>query len=66
VLDYDKEGVPARNRSHRIVYAFPLTEEFKAWVAANAKQMEQDLFAAFLEEHAAELAAPSEGEPDEL
>ncbi|TIU60862.1 MAG: DUF2303 family protein, partial [Mesorhizobium sp.] len=42
VLDYDKEGVPARNRSHRIVYAFPLTEEFKAWVNGNAKPMPQD------------------------
>ncbi|TIP38371.1 MAG: DUF2303 family protein [Mesorhizobium sp.] len=62
VLDYDKEGVAARNRSHRIVYAFPLTEEFKSWVGANAKPMEQDVFAAFLEEHAAELAAPSDGE----
>ncbi|OBQ72372.1 DUF2303 family protein [Mesorhizobium loti] len=65
VLDYDKEGVPARNRSHRIVYAFPLTEEFKAWVAANAKPMEQDIFAAFLEEHAAELSAPTVGEVSE-
>lgn len=62
VLDYDKEGVPARNRSHRIVYAFPLTEEFKAWVSGDAKQMSQDLFAAFLEEHAAELAAPSDAD----
>lgn len=65
VLDYDKEGVPARNRSHRIVYAFPLTEEFKSWVGANAKAMDQDVFAAFLEEHAAELAAPSDGEVSE-
>jgi len=62
VLDYDREGVPARNRSHRIVYPFPLTEEFKAWVKGNAQPMAQDLFAAFLEEHAAELAAPSDGE----
>ncbi|TIR00850.1 DUF2303 family protein [Mesorhizobium sp.] len=65
VLDYDKEGVAARNRSHRIVYAFPLTEEFKAWVNGNAKPMAQDVFAAFLEEHAAELAAPTDGERSE-
>lgn len=62
VLDYDREGAPARNRSHRIVYAFPLTEEFKSWVNGNANPMAQDLFAAFLEEHAAELSAPSDGE----
>jgi uncharacterized protein YfdQ (DUF2303 family) len=65
VLDYDREGVEARNRSHRIVYAFPLTEEFKAWVNGNAKPMPQDVFAAFLEEHAAELAAPMDGERSE-
>lgn len=65
VLDYDKEGVPARNRSHRIVYAFPLTEEFKSWVASNAKPMEQEVFAAFLEEHSAELSAPTQGEISE-
>ncbi|TIN82689.1 DUF2303 family protein [Mesorhizobium sp.] len=65
VLDYDKQGVAARNRSHRIVYAFPLTEEFKAWVNGNAKPMAQDVFAAFLEEHAAELAAPTDGERSE-
>lgn len=65
VLDYDKEGVPARNRSHRVVYTFPLTEEFKAWVNANTKPMPQDVFAAFIEEHAAELAAPMDGERSE-
>lgn len=62
VIDYDREGVAARNRTHRIVYAFPLTEEFKAWVKMNATPMAQDAFAAFLEEHAAELAAPEDGE----
>jgi uncharacterized protein YfdQ (DUF2303 family) len=65
VLDYDAFGSEARNRSHRIVYAFPLTEEFKAWVGGNAKPMPQDVFAAFLEEHAAELAAPTDGERSE-
>jgi uncharacterized protein YfdQ (DUF2303 family) len=66
VLDYDSAGTDARNRSHRIVYAFPLTEEFKAWVGFNAKPMDQEIFAAFLEEHAAELAAPSDGERSEF
>lgn len=62
VLNYDREGAGARFGDHRIVYAFPLTEEFKAWVGCNARPMKQDEFAAFLEEHAAELAAPSDGE----
>ena len=30
VIDYDAAEKPARNRAHRIVYTFPLTEEFKA------------------------------------
>jgi uncharacterized protein YfdQ (DUF2303 family) len=62
VLDYDSAACEARNRSHRIVYAFPLTEEFKAWVGFNTKPMDQAEFAAFLEDHAAELAAPEDGE----
>lgn len=65
VLNYDRNGVAARHGDHRIEYAFPLTEEFKAWVATNATPMDQAEFAAFLEEHAAELAAPMDGEKAE-
>lgn len=62
VLNYDATGATARFGDHRVVYAFPLTDEFKAWVNGNGKQMDQEVFAAFLEEHAAELAAPMDGE----
>jgi len=65
VLDYDSADAPARFRNHRVVYAFPLTEEFKAWVGMSGKLMEQELFAAFIEEHAAELAAATDGEKSE-
>ena len=65
VLDYDGADSDARFGDHRVVYAFPLTEEFKAWVGANARPMDQEAFAAFLEEHAAELAAPMDGERGE-
>lgn len=65
VLNYDRDGMAARHGDHRIVYAFPLTEEFKAWVGGNATAMDQEAFAAFLEEHAAELAAPMDGERSE-
>src|SRR5690606_5616350 len=58
-------GTDARFGDHRVVYEFPLTEEFKAWVDTNAAPMEQDAFAVFLEEHAAELASPMEGERSE-
>jgi uncharacterized protein YfdQ (DUF2303 family) len=65
VIDYDDATGTARNRQHRVVYTFPLTEEFKTWVEMNAKPMPQDVFAAFLEEHAAELASPQDGERSE-
>lgn len=65
VLNYDAAGVDARFGDHRVCYEFPLTEEFKAWVGRNAAPMDQDVFAAFLEEHAAELAAPMDGERSE-
>lgn len=52
----------ARWGTHRIVYTFPLTEEFKAWAENDGTKMSQLDFAHFLEEHAAELAAPLDGE----
>ncbi len=58
VIDYHSlDGTP-RWGTHRIRYAFPVTDEFKVWIEKNGKAMEQGEFAAFLEEHAAELSAP--------
>lgn len=58
VIDYHSlDGTP-RWGGHRIRYAFPVTDEFKVWIDQNGKAMEQAEFAAFLEEHAAELSAP--------
>jgi uncharacterized protein YfdQ (DUF2303 family) len=62
VINYDSADTDARHGDHRIVYAFPLTDEFKLWINQNKKTMEQEVFAAFLEEHSAELAAPSDAE----
>lgn len=65
VIDYHQiDGVPAHLK-HRIEYPFPITDELKAWINGNGKLMEQADFAAFLEEHAAELAAPFEAEVNE-
>lgn len=64
VLDYhgaDADHTPAFLK-HRVVYTLPVTEELKAWMKMNGQGMEQGDFAAFLEEHAAELVAPSDGE----
>lgn len=57
VFDYhDLDGTP-RWGKHRARYAFPITDEFKVWIEKNGKAMEQAEFAAFLEDHAAELSA---------
>ncbi|MEP9378432.1 DUF2303 family protein [Aquabacter sp. CN5-332] len=68
VLDYHTTGHDARWGRHRVEYAFPLTEEFKTWIKGNgeASAMTQGDFANFLEEHAAELAAPTDGERQEF
>lgn len=62
ILNYHETDGTARYGDHRIEYAFPLTEEFKSWVDTNAKPMDQQTFAGYLEEHAAELASPSDAE----
>jgi uncharacterized protein YfdQ (DUF2303 family) len=62
VIDYHTIAHEARFGAHRIEYAFPLTEEFKVWIKGDGKPMEQADFAAFLEDHAAELAAPFDAE----
>ncbi len=65
VIDYHKTDGGARFGQHRVQYDFPLTDEFKVWVAKNGVGMEQADFAAFLEDHAAELAAPLDAEAAE-
>jgi uncharacterized protein YfdQ (DUF2303 family) len=65
VIDYHDEEKAPRPLKHRIDYTFPVTEEFKVWISQNGKPMEQADFAAFLEEHAAELAAPMDAEVSE-
>lgn len=58
VIDYHGLGLEPAWLKHRVHYAFPLTDEFKAWAALDGKPMEQLAFAEFIEEHAAELASP--------
>jgi uncharacterized protein YfdQ (DUF2303 family) len=68
VIDYH-ENKPAGGAdwlNHRIVYQFPLSEEWKAWSGQNGKTMSQGDFAAFIEDHIAELASPTEAEKIEL
>jgi uncharacterized protein YfdQ (DUF2303 family) len=65
VIDYHGTDRTARRGKHRIVYPFPLTDEIKVWIGQNGKPMEQAEFATFLEDHAAELASPFDGEKQE-
>jgi uncharacterized protein YfdQ (DUF2303 family) len=63
IIDYHEtgQGKPG-HLHHRVLYDFPITDELKAWIANNNKVMKQAEFAAFLEEHSAELSAPFAGE----
>lgn len=65
VIDYHTKAGDARNADHKVVYTFPVTEEFKAWISHVGKPFTQLEFAAFLEDHAAELASPTDGERSE-
>lgn len=65
VIDYHTEGHDPRHLEHRISYEFPVTDEFKAWIDHDGKPFSQAEFAAFIEEHAAELASPFAAEKSE-
>ena len=52
----------ARFGKHRVSYSFPLSDPWKAWVAGNGKKFDQAEFAAFLEDHVHEIAAPEVAE----
>ncbi len=47
---------------HRVTYNFPLSDEFQAWSGQDGKTMDQGEFAAWVEEHIADLA---EANPEE-
>jgi uncharacterized protein YfdQ (DUF2303 family) len=65
VIDYHQADHAPRFGKHKVEYAFPLTEEFKAWIEANGKVMSQGDFASFVEDRVAELAAPYDTEAAE-
>lgn len=63
VIDYHPPGGTATdNGKHRILYDFPLSDEWKAWVGVNGKTLDQAEFAAWIEEHIAELSTPLDAE----
>lgn len=64
VIDYHHVGEAGQpdNGRHRVHYAFPLSEEWKAWMEHNGKPMSQKDFAEFLEDRIPELSSPTEEE----
>lgn len=68
VIDYHEvEAQGAANfGKHRVLYDFPLSEEWKAWVEKDGEAMSQLEFATFLEDRIADLSSPTEAEKIEL
>lgn len=66
VLNYYDADSEIRYADHRVRYAFPITDEFKAWAAADGKGMSQMDFAVFVEDRAPELATPTDAEQKEF
>lgn len=67
VIDYhavDTGGDPAWLK-HRIAYEFPLSDPWKLWVAQDGEWMDQAEFAAFIEDHIADLSSPTSVEADD-
>lgn len=61
VFDYHEpiaDDGHARYGVHRAQYAFPVSDEWKAWTGAVGKQMSQTDFATFLEDRIAEVLTP--------
>lgn len=68
VIDYHQavSGGDADNGKHRIHYAFPRSEEWKAWAGIHNKPLDQAAFAEFIEDHIADLAAPDTMEAEDF
>lgn len=63
IIDYHKrEGATADNQRQRIVYEFPLSDDWGAWMGVNGISMPQTGFAEWIEERVADLVSPSDTE----
>lgn len=54
----DHDQLIAGWRDDRIVYDCPLSREWKTWMGASGKQMDQATFAAFIEDNLPDIATP--------
>lgn len=66
VLDYHRKGAAGDPRfgEHRAAYAFPFSDEWKAWNNVDGEELDQQSFAALLEDRALDLTAPPTDESD--
>ena len=65
VLDYHRAGPDAAPRfgQHRSRYAFPVSDEWKAWTQIDGCEMDQTRFAEFLETYIVDVLAPEQAFP---
>jgi len=70
VLDYHRTDVDGigefRHGKHRTTFAFPLSEEWKAWVKANSQVMSMGQFALFLEDRIGDIAIAGDEFPEDV
>lgn len=71
VLDYhradDADGHGQyRHGKHRTTFAFPLSDEWKAWVKADGSVMSMGAFALFLEDRIGDIALAGDEFPDDV
>lgn len=68
VLDYHRAGADgdARFGQHRARFAFPVSDEWKAWTGANKKQMAMIDFAAFLEDRIIDVLDDPSDLPEDM
>lgn len=72
VIDYHTHIPPDENDAsnfprfcqHRVRYAFPISDEWKAWTAKSGDWMDQGSFAQWLEDRLPDMANPNEGETE--
>lgn len=55
-----------RHGKHRSTHAFPLSDEWKAWMAANGKPMSMGAFSVFLEDRIGDIAIAEDDFPEDV
>jgi uncharacterized protein YfdQ (DUF2303 family) len=60
VIDYNTTAHKPRFGKHRVKYQYPISPEWKAWLAADRTTMDQGKFAEWIEEHIVEIGDPEQ------